>query len=144
MSPIAGRLVSRLGRRITVIAIGVMMSGAGGAVRWPCRTRPRSSRGPWLAFPLLLAGLGGGAVISPNQTLSLNDVPPRMGGAAGAALQTGQRIGSALGAAVLVTAYQLVLARSDNAALAAEIALGCSLVILTGALLVAIWDVRRG
>ena len=93
---------------------------------------------------MLVAGLGSGAVISPNQTLSLNEVPPRMGGAAGAALQTGQRIGSALGAAVLVTAYQLVLAGVDNAALAAEIALGCSLVILTGALLVAIWDVRRG
>ena len=41
---------------------------------------------------LLLAGLGGGAVVAPNLTLTLADVPPRMGGAAGGALQTGQRI----------------------------------------------------
>ena len=143
MSPIAGRLVSRLGRRITVIALGVMLTGVVALV-FALPDRPEALAWPWLVVPMLVAGLGSGAVISPNQTLSLNEVPPQMGGAAGAALQTGQRIGSALGAAVLVTAYQLVLARSDNAALAAEIALGCSLVILTGALLVAIWDVRRG
>ena len=47
-------------------------------------------------------------MISPNFTLTLAEVPPRMGGAAGGALQTGQRIGSALGAALLMTVYQAV------------------------------------
>ena len=63
----------------------------------------------WVMVPtLLVAGLGGGGVISPNFTLSLAEVPPAMGGAAGGALQTGARIGSAIGAALLMTAYQLV------------------------------------
>ncbi len=59
-----------------------------------------------LAPAMFLAGIGGGGVISPNFTLTLAEVPPRMGGAAGGALQTGQRIGSALGAALLMTVYQ--------------------------------------
>ncbi len=105
-SPLAGRLVSRFQRSLTVSALSVMMTGIllaalltpgrEGAALW------------WTLVPcLLLAGLGGGGVISPNFTLTLAEVPPRMGGAAGAALQTGQRIGSSLGAALLITAYQL-------------------------------------
>jgi hypothetical protein len=47
---------------------------------------------------LLLGGLGGGLVTSPNITLTLEAVPVRMAGVAGGALQTSQRIGSAIGA----------------------------------------------
>ncbi len=39
--------------------------------------------------------------------MTLASVPPRMGGAAGGALQTGQRIGTAVGAAVLTATYRL-------------------------------------
>lgn len=142
MSPIAGRLVSRLHRRITVIAIAVMMSGLAGVWLLLPDTVEQFSW-PLLAAPLLLAGLGGGAVISPNQTLSLSAVPPRMGGAAGAVIQTGQRIGSALGAAVLVTAYQLGRGDGDPVAgLGATLA--TSLAILAVALLAAIWDMLLG
>ena len=46
-------------------------------------------RAAWAAAgPLLLAGLGGGMVTSPNVTLTLRSVPVRMAGAAGDALQT--------------------------------------------------------
>ena len=99
--------------------------------------------GARLAFPLLLAGLGGGAVISPNQTPSLSAVPPRMGGAAGAVIQTGQRIGSALGAAVLVTAYQLGRGSGDPVD-GLQVTLLTSLAILLVALGAAVWDLRRG
>ncbi len=69
------------------------------------RARATTAQGLWplLVVPLLLAGLGGGGVVSPNFTLTLADVPPRMGGAAGGALQTGQRIGSALGTALMMS-----------------------------------------
>ena len=71
-------------------------------------TQP-SDRLWWTLAPaMFLAGVGGGGVISPNFTLTLAEVPPQMGGAAGGALQTGQRIGSALGAALLMTVYQAV------------------------------------
>ena len=105
--------------------------------------RPRPRRWPYVLLGVaLVAGIGGGGVISPNQTLSLNDVPPRMGGAAGAALQTGQRIGSAFGAALLVTAYHLAASRL-NAAGGARAALLCSFVVVLCALALAVWDARR-
>jgi EmrB/QacA subfamily drug resistance transporter len=140
-SPIAGRLVARIGRMITVYAMLIMMSGIV-ALTLVLPPTPGQLRWPLLVLPLFVAGLGGGAVISPNITLSLNDVPPRMGGAAGAALQTGQRIGSAFGAALLVTAYHLGSARFDPAG-GLRVALVCSLAVFAVALGLAVWDVRR-
>jgi EmrB/QacA subfamily drug resistance transporter len=105
-APLAGRVVSDLGRKITVLALVTMMTG----VLVVALLAPGRDAGTvaWVLVPaLLVAGLGGGAVVSPNMTLTLNEVPPRMGGAAGGALQTGQRIGASIGAAVLMTAYQL-------------------------------------
>ncbi len=105
-SPLAGRWVATLGRKITVLALATMMTGVlAAAIVVPGRS------GGWLfaalGLTLLLTGLGGGGVVSPNLTLSLSSVPPVMGGAAGGALQTGQRIGSAIGAALLMTVYQV-------------------------------------
>ena len=137
----AGRWVSVIGRKVTVIALLVVMAGLGvvtvlvpghdGAGLWPV-----------LVLPLLAAGLGGGGVVSPNFTLTLAEVPPRMGGAAGGALQTGQRIGSALGAAMMMAAYQVVLTRTDDTAAALRAALVTSLVVLAGALVLAVRDLR--
>jgi len=138
---IAGRWVSRIGRRVTVIALVVVIAGlAVVAVLVP----GHSGDGLWplLALPLLLAGLGGGGVVSPNFTLTLADVPPRMGGAAGGALQTGQRIGSALGAAVMMTAYQVTIARTDDTGTGLLVALGVALVLIGAALVLAVRDLR--
>ena len=91
---------------------GVRAVAGGGrlrrAARWLPLTAP-SHPALWLLVPLFVAGVGGGATISPNITMTLAAVPPRMGGAAGGALQTGQRIGSAIGAAVLAAAFRLTL-----------------------------------
>jgi MFS family permease len=65
-----------------------------------------------LALPLLVLGLGSGAIITPNQALSLADVDPRMGGAAGGVLQTAQRIGSAIGQAVVGAVFFAALGGS--------------------------------
>ena len=54
-----------------------------------------------LASPLFVMGCGQGMLITPNQTLALMDVDPLMGSAAGGVLQTGQRIGLAIGQAVI-------------------------------------------
>lgn len=140
-SPIAGRLVSRIGRKITVQAIAIMITGVIAlAVLFPDRSHSWS----WLLLvaPLVVAGTGGGGVVSPNFTLALSDVPPRMGGVAAAALQTGQRIGSALGAALLMTAYRLGLQSTDPVS-AVRMALCCSVLLLLAALAVAVWDLRR-
>ncbi len=140
-SPIAGRLVSLVGRRITVYSLAVMMTGVllvallvpgrEGAALW------------WLLVPtLLLAGLGGGGVISPNFTLTLAEVPPHMGGAAGAALQTGQRIGSAMGAALLMTVYGITDAMSSPGP-ALRAALFASLAVLALAMAMSLRSRRQ-
>ncbi len=142
-SPLAGRLVSTVGRPLTVIALGVMMVGVLGAAL-VAPGRPTDDLW-WALSPfLLLAGLGGGAVVSPNITLTLQEVPPRMGGAAGGALQTGQRIGSSLGAALLATTYQVVAGRSDGDA-GIQVSLLVALAVLALALAAAVlaWRTAR-
>jgi MFS family permease len=61
-----------------------------------------------------VAGLGSGLVISPNQTLTLAEVPVERAGSAGAVLQTGQRIGTAIGIAVVGAVFFNRLAASGN------------------------------
>ncbi|NPC96936.1 MFS transporter [Nocardioides sp. zg-DK7169] len=138
-APAAGRLVNRIGRRITVWALVMMMSGIV-LVALLAPGREGTSLALVLVPSLLLAGIGAGGVISPNFTLTLADVPPAMGGAAGGAVQTGQRIGTAFGAALLMTAYGTGSATSPATGLRA--ALVTALVLLSLALVVAIRSAR--
>jgi EmrB/QacA subfamily drug resistance transporter len=135
-APLAGRYISDFGRQLTVGAIVVMMTGT---LLFLLLAPGRDPFWPWSVPTLLLAGLGGGAVVSPNITLTLSEVPPRMGGAAGGALQTGQRIGASIGAALLVTAYGL--ASDPDTSL--RLALGTGLVLLALALVMAIRALRQ-
>ncbi|WP_286930864.1 MULTISPECIES: MFS transporter [Aeromicrobium] len=132
----AGRLVSRAGRLVTIGALVVLMTGFA-AMAWV--TPGQDSEALWWTFaPLLLfAGLGGGGVVAPNQTLTLQDVPPSVGGAAGGALQTGQRIGSALGTAALMTVYGIAAA-NHGADVGLRAALLTSVAVLSLALAVAV------
>jgi EmrB/QacA subfamily drug resistance transporter len=132
-APLAGRYVSDLGRRLIVAALATMITGV---VLAALLVPGHDPVWPWLAPTLLLAGLGAGAVVSPNMTLTLAEVPPRMGGAAGGALQTGQRIGASIGAAVLVTVYQLAGDTSADTGLRAALLTGAVLVSLALAMAV--------
>lgn len=140
-SPLAGRVVERVGRTLTVAGlVVVVLAVATLAVVLPGLS---ADRVPWVVVPVLLVGgLGAGAVISPNITLTLDHVPPRMGGAAGGALQTGQRIGSALGSAAGITAYTLGTTAYDAAA-GLRAALVVSAVLLASSLAVAVRALRR-
>lgn len=139
-APIAGRLVARIGRRVTVSALMSMLSGTLLLIVLV----PTGASGNWLLFSaaLLIAGFGGGAVISPNFTLSLENVPTRMAGAAGGALQTGQRIGSAIGTALSISAYRYALERGVSAQMSLRISLTLAFVLLAGALVLAVRDLR--
>jgi EmrB/QacA subfamily drug resistance transporter len=140
-SVLAGRVIARLGRRVTVFGLSLVVLGfAATAVAVPL-TSP-SHPALWLVLPLLVAGVGSGSTISPNITMTLASVPPRMGGAAGGALQTGQRIGSAVGAAVLAAAFRLTLAHGGGLGAAVCVAFLCALGFSLVALAMALRELR--
>ncbi|MET8853222.1 MFS transporter [Amycolatopsis sp. NPDC004625] len=136
---VAGRLVPRFGRRLTVTGLAMVAVGLL-AVALLAELVPPSASGWAFALPLVFAGVGGGMVISPNTTLTLECVPVRMAGVAGGALQTGQRIGTAIGTAVLASVFGLVVGRGYPLAL--TVALGCAALLTCGALALAIAELR--
>ena len=97
---VSGRLVGRLGRRLTVIGLALVISGLV-ITDVVLRLVTTDAVGLATAGPLLLAGIGSGAVISPNLTLTLSEVPVDEAGTAGGILQTGQRLGAAAGIAAI-------------------------------------------
>jgi EmrB/QacA subfamily drug resistance transporter len=140
---IAGRLVTRVGRRLTVA--GLIATTAGLVTTALLLRHVGGDAAAWAAAgPLLVAGLGGGMVTAPNITLSLQFVPVRMAGAAGGALQTAQRIGAAIGAATLATIFYQVLTQSahDYAAAVSD-ALLCASGLTLLALSIATADLVR-
>jgi EmrB/QacA subfamily drug resistance transporter len=99
-APLAGRVVTRVGRSLVVG--GAVMFGVGAvALAVVAQHVPAGHAALALAVPLFVMGCGQGALITPNQTLALMDVDPLMGSAAGGVLQTGQRIGLAIGQAAI-------------------------------------------
>ena len=110
---IAGRLVARVGRWLTVSGLAAVAVGLAAAAL--VLRHVGGDAAAWAtAGPLLVAGLGGGMVTSPNITLTLESVPVRMAGVAGGTLQTAQRIGSAIGTATLAGIFYAVLAASGR------------------------------
>jgi MFS family permease len=137
---VAGRAVPRFGRWLTVtglVATAVGLLGAALALR----SVGGDAAALAAAGPLLVAGIGGGMVVSPNTTLTLESVPARMAGAAGGALQTAQRIGAAIGTAFLATVYYHALSGTQgDFATAISDALLCSTGLLLFALLIAVGE----
>lgn len=99
-----GTMVNRIGRPLVVAGIAVMIAGV---VMLGLSAHLLTAEAvPWvMAGVMLLAGLGGGVVIAPNQTLALADVPVERGGLAGSMGQLGQRIGTAIGTAVALSLF---------------------------------------
>jgi EmrB/QacA subfamily drug resistance transporter len=135
---VAGRLVGRLGRQLTVAGLGLVLVGFLGLFAVIGREDHVALAA---ALPLLVAGVGSGAVISPNVTMTLRHVPPRMGGAAGGAIQTGARVGSAVGAAMLAAAFRVTVEGGYPEAV--RTALGCAVLFVGLALGLAVVELRR-
>ena len=141
-SALGGRVVHRFGRRLVAIGLAAVVVGLigadivlatvkGGAVGWA------------LLAPLLVAGIGSGVVISPNITLTLSEVPVEVAGSAGGVLQTGQRIGAAVGIAAVGSLMFSQLASSHGDwSHATTAALRLCVVVVTLALVVALVDLR--
>ncbi|MBO2452008.1 MFS transporter [Actinomadura barringtoniae] len=142
-SAIGGRAVSRYGRHLVVAGLCLVLAGLGAA--WAVvEVRPGSGVAWLTALPLLVAGIGSGLVIAPNQTVTLSEVPYTEGGAAAGVLQTGQRIGTAVGiAAVGATFFATVAGSGGDWAAAFRHGLTVLLAFVVLALAVALYDLRK-
>ncbi|WP_369182203.1 MFS transporter [Streptomyces sp. Y1] len=141
---VGGRLVSRLGRRLVVLGLVMVLLGLlGSALAVQLWSGP--SVGWTTALPLLVAGAGSGLVIAPNQTLTLQQVPLTRAGSAGGVLQTAQRVGSAVGIAVVGSVFFAHAAGPHpDWAYAFQLGVTVAAGLVLAALLVALTDVRTG
>lgn len=110
---VGGRIVHRFGRPLVATGLALVAAGLAATVLAlhfvPGHGAPLATAGP-----LLIAGLGSGLVITPNQTLTLAEVPVAQAGSAAGMLQTGQRIGAAVGIAGVGSVFFSVLGATHN------------------------------
>lgn len=136
-----GRLAGRLGS--TLLVVGLVLAFAGlVATAVVLRVAPPVSAARAVAGPLLLAGIGGGCVVPANTASALRRVAPEGAGSAGGVLQTGQRLGAAIGAAAVTGAFYTVLGFADVAT-AASAGVGVAAVGVGLALVIAALPPRR-
>lgn len=131
---LAGRVVHRFGRSLIVIGLALVVVGYLGVIV-AVREVPTHNTGWALLAPLLIGGAGSGMVISPNQTLTLAEVPVRQGGTAGGLIQVGQRIGASIGIAAVGSVFYSELASSHGSY---NKSLQHGLVVAVGFLLIAL------
>ena len=143
MSAVGGRLVTRFGRSLVTLGLVLVVVGLV-ATDLVLSSVEGPATGWYAALPLLVAGLGSGMVISPNITLTLAEVPVRRAGTAGGVLQTGQRIGTAAGIALVGTVFFAHLRGNPGDAAAVSLRVATGLVVLSlVASLADVWLRRR-
>ena len=144
----SGRVVHLYGRRIVTAGLALVLLGLGSTVV-AAFVVPVDAL-PWVvAVTMGIAGAGGGAVIAPNQTLALAEVPVTSGGVAGSIQQVAQRVGTAVGIAAGTAAFYATIyaERGEFAELvvfqdAFRNASAVALLLLTAALITALVDLR--
>ena len=101
---VAGRLAARYGRDLIAAGLLLILAGLLGSAL-AVALAPSHGTGWATLVPLLIAGIGGGMIVAPNQSLSLSHVPLPEAGAAAGLLQTGQRLGTSAGLAAAGAAF---------------------------------------
>ncbi|ROS73094.1 EmrB/QacA subfamily drug resistance transporter [Curtobacterium sp. PhB130] len=111
---VGGRIVNRVGRALVVF--GLFMVVVGFVLLMLAATLTTPDVTPWaMAGAFLVGGLGGGFVVSPNQTLTLAEIPVEQSGVAGSMQQLGQRVGTAIGTAVATSIFYGIVRGSTAA-----------------------------
>lgn len=94
------RVATRLGRWVLLLGSGLVLVGIAGVIA-AVRLAGDAATGVELLPSLLVAGIGSGFVISPNVDIVLSAVPWQQAGSASGVLNAAQRLGNALGVAVV-------------------------------------------
>lgn len=142
-SVVGGRLVSRRGRPLVAWGVVVAVLGQLGSAGLALAAGEGALALWALGGVFLVVGVGQGLVIGPNQSLTLAEVPVANGGAAGGVMQTGQRMGGAMGLAVGTGTLYAVLDSSGDWHRAVFLAFLVSSLATLVALVVAVADARR-
>lgn len=138
----AGKHVLQLGRKIVIGGLVLGLVGLGSSIIVVLLSEQIGLNIWWLLLSLSFIGLAQGSVISPNQTLTLADVPLAYAGSSGAVMQTGQRIGTSVGIAMITGAVFAILSVSSWP-VAFMAGFGLIALVMVLALIVAIRDLRE-
>lgn len=136
----AGKRVLLYGRRIVIYGLLLALLGLALSVLVAFLHEKGMASVWWLLLTLSFIGLAQGSVISPNQALTLADVPLAHAGSSGAIMQTGQRIGTSIGIAVITAATFASLDASSSWAIAVMVGFGVISLVVVLTLMVAIKD----
>lgn len=136
----AGKRVMRYGRRIVIYGLLLALVGLLSSILVASLHEKGLASVWWLVLTLSFIGLAQGYVISPNQALTLADVPLNYAGSSGAIMQTGQRIGTSIGIAVITAAAFAALDASSSWAIAVMVGFGVISLIIILTLVVAVKD----
>jgi EmrB/QacA subfamily drug resistance transporter len=96
-------LAARYGRSVLVVGLGLVAAGISAVWLLLARTPPTAYGGWQLVAPLLSAGVGSGLFIAPNVDFIVATVDRKDAGAASGVIGTAQRVGSAIGIAIIGT-----------------------------------------
>jgi EmrB/QacA subfamily drug resistance transporter len=118
MAPFAGRLADRFGGKYVIVA-GLVVYAAG--ITGVALVSSTHATSLTFAPPLLVGGLGMGAIFAPLTTEAVRAAPAALAGAASGILNTGRQLGATLGGAVTgaVLADQLTTQMHQRAVTAA-------------------------
>lgn len=140
-SQIAGRYVLAAGRAMVAWGMSVILLALSSSMLVIIGVQLWDWSIWWLIATLSLLGVAQGFIVSPNQTLSLIEVPAHVSGVAGAVMQTGQRVGTSVGTAIITsTLFGVAAAYSWNWAFIS--AFGIIMLLVGIAMTVAIIDIR--
>ena len=138
----AGKAVGNYGIKVVIVGLAVSLIGLLFAVLAFYLNAVYNVSIWWLAVALAIFGIGQGATISPIQTLTLSEVPLNYAGSAGAVLQTGQRIGTSVGIAV-ITAIVFTLQPIYSWMFATMVGFGTIIAMILIALLINLRDWKK-
>ncbi|WP_313812100.1 MFS transporter [Glutamicibacter sp.] len=140
---IAGKYVMSAGRRLVIGGTLSALFGLLGTIA----VVELEDRGVlsiwWLLLTLAFIGMAQGFIISPNQALTLMEVPVQNSGSAGGLMQTSQRVGTAVGIAV-ITAVFFGINHLAGYATAMSLSFVAIILLVLATLWIAVVDWRHG